>query len=375
MVASASPIAGGEAAVAQLHRREVDRHGQLLASLPPDSGLPAGLAQHPLAERPDQAVGLGGRDELTGQHQPALGMVPADQRLDTGEAPGRELELRLVVQHELAPLQRLAQLALEPPARLRLLVHRRLEQAKAVAALRLGAVEGEVGVLEQRVRVLPVLREQGDADAGGDMHLVAVELERGGERAQDLGRQGRGVGGLRELGLHQRELVAAEPGQGVAGADRARDPAGHRAQQLVADRMAERVVDLLEAVEIEEEDRGHATFAAGMGQGLAEPVEQQGAVRQAGQRVVQGQPPDARLGRLALGQVLEHRDLGDDLARRGAHRRGVDGGDAARPVAAFERDLPARSHLAARHRTGERPVEREAAVAPIGGRRRPDGSP
>ena len=203
------------------------------------------------------------------------------------------------------------------------------------------------------------------------MHLVAIELERGGERAQDLGRQGRGVGGLRELGLHQRELVAAEPGQGVAGPDRARDPAGHRAQQLVADRMAERVVDLLEAVEVEEEDRGQATFAAGMGQGLAEPVEQQGAVRQPGQRVVQGQPPDARLGRLALGQVLEHRDLGDDLARRGAHRRGVDGGDAARPVAAFERDLPARSHLAARHRTGERPVEREAAVAPIGGRRRP----
>ena len=217
----------------------------------------------------------------------------------------------------------------------------------------------------------PVLREQGDADAGGDMHLVAIELERGGERAQDLGRQGRGVGGLRELGLHQREFVAAEPGQGVAGPDRARDPAGHRAQQLVADRMAERVVDLLEAVEVEEEDRGQATFAAGMGQGLAEPVEQQGAVRQPGQRVVQGQPPDARLGRLALGQVLEHRDLGDDLARRGAHRRGVDGGDAARPVAAFERDLPARSHLAARHRTGERPVEREAAVAPIGGRRRP----
>ena len=337
----------------------------------PGIGLPAGLAQHPRTQRTDQPAGLGGRDEGTGRDQPALGMVPADQGLDTGEAPGRELELRLVVQHELAPLQSLAQLALEPAARLRLLVHGRLEQAKAVAALRLGAIKGEVGVLEQYVRVWPVLREQGDADAGGDMHLVAIELERGGERAQDLGRQGRGVGGLRELGLHQRELVAAEPGQGVAGPDRARDPAGHRAQQLVADRMAERVVDLLEAVEVEEEDRGQATFAAGMGQGLAKPVEQQGAVRQPGQRVVQGQPPDARLGRLALGQVLEHRDLGDDLARRGAHRRGVDGGDAARPVAAFERDFPARSHLAARHRTGERPVEREAAVAPIGGRAAP----
>ena len=135
--------------------------------------------------------------------------------------------------------------------------------------------------------------------------------------------------------------------------------------------MAQRVVDLLEAVEIEQEHRDHATFAAGAGQGLAQPVEQQGAVGQAGQRVVQGQAPDPLLGRLALGQVLEHRDLGDDLARRGAHRRRVDGGDAARPVAALEPDLPARSHLAAGHRTRERPVEREAAVTPVGSRTAP----
>ena len=46
--------------------------------------------------------------------------------------PVRKVELRLVVQHELAPLQRQAQLALEPPTRLRLLVHARLEEAEPV---------------------------------------------------------------------------------------------------------------------------------------------------------------------------------------------------------------------------------------------------
>ena len=50
------------------------------------------------------------------------------------------------------------------------------------------------------------------------------------------------------------ELVAAEPADGVAGADRAAQPGGDLPQQLVAGRVAERVVDLLEAVEVAEED-------------------------------------------------------------------------------------------------------------------------
>ena len=158
-------------------------------------------------------------------------MVPADQGLDTGEAPGRELELRLVVQHELAPLQRLAQLALEPPARLRLLVHGRLEEAGLVTALGLGAVEGQLGMLEQRVRVWPVLREQGDADAGREMDLLAGEVERRGQGGQDLVGQGGDIGDLAALRLDQHELVAAEPGQGVGGADRGADPLADGAQQ------------------------------------------------------------------------------------------------------------------------------------------------
>ena len=175
------------------------------------------------------------------------------------------------------------------------------------------------------------------------MHLVAVELRTGRRTCPgSCAASAAASAGWRSFGCTSAN--SSPPSRASVSLARIapRDPAGHRAQQLVAGRMAERVVDLLEAVEVEEKDRGHATFAAGTGQGLAEPVEQQGAVRQPGQRVVQGQPPDPLLGRLALGQVLEHRDLGDDLARRGAHRRGVDGGDAARPVAAFERDLPAR---------------------------------
>ena len=51
------------------------------------------------------------------------------------------------------------------------------------------------------------------------------------------------------------ELVAAEPRHGVPGAQRGRDAAGERDQQVVADGVAEAVVDELEAVDVEEQDR------------------------------------------------------------------------------------------------------------------------
>ena len=175
---------------------------------------------------------------------------------------------------------------------MRLLVHRRLEEAELVAALRLGPVESELGVLEQRVRIRPVLREQGDADAGRGMDLLAIEVERPGYRRQDLVGQGDNLGGLADLRLHEHEFVATRPGQRVGGADRGGDPLCDSAQQLIADGVAQGVVDVLEAIEIEQQDRNHAALAAGAGQLLAEPIVQQGPVGQAGEPIVQGQTPN-----------------------------------------------------------------------------------
>ena len=281
-----------ELAVAQLCRREVDRDGKIPAPLPPGRGLTTGLAQHPGAERPDQAVGLGRRDELARRHQPAFGMVPAHQGLDADQAPARELQLRLVVQHELAPLQRLAQLALEPAACLRFLVHRRLEEAELVAAVRLGPVEGELGMLEQRVRIRPVLREQGDADAGRGWISWPSRSNGLATVARILSARATTSAVWRICGCTSGEFVATQPGQRVGGADRGGDPLGDSAQQLIADGVAQGVVDVLEAVEIEQQDRNHAALAASTGQLLAEPIVQQGAVGQAGEPIVQGQTPD-----------------------------------------------------------------------------------
>ena len=102
-----------------------------------------------------------------------------------------------------------------------------------------------------------------------------------------------------------RELVAAEAGDGVRRPDGRLQPPGDGDQQPVSHLVAERVVDELEAVEVEEQDRrgGGRVGALGAADRLVEPVEEQHAVRQAGERVVQRVVLEALLGPLAVGDV------------------------------------------------------------------------
>ena len=65
------------------------------------------------------------------------------------------------------------------------------------------------------------------------------------------------------LGQQDRELVAAEPGHGVRRAQRARQPLADQLEQAVAVVVAERVVDLLEVVEVHDHHRALAGRCGG----------------------------------------------------------------------------------------------------------------
>ena len=69
--------------------REVDRDRELQALVAPGAALRSASCEHPHRERPDQARVLGERDELVGEEQAALGMLPAHQRLDAAHAAVR----------------------------------------------------------------------------------------------------------------------------------------------------------------------------------------------------------------------------------------------------------------------------------------------
>ena len=274
--------------------------------------LAAGAVEDALGQRPDQPDVLGQRDELGGPDHAAARMAPAQQRLDAGDPAALEVALRLVVDGELVGGEGLAQLALEQAGTARHEVHLRREEAAAVAAVRLGPVHRELGVLEQPVGGLAVGREQRDADAGAGVELLAVEHERLAEAVDQAARQRARLVRAPDLGLQDRELVAAEPADRVGLAQAGVQPLGDRLEQQVAAGQTEGVVDALEAVEVEQQHRRHAVGAPRPGQRVVEAVVEQRAIGEPGQRVVAGLMAHPRLRRLELGDVERDRDhVGD----------------------------------------------------------------
>ena len=234
-----------------MRRRKIDRDRDLVR---PRGGVAAGLPEHPFAERHDQPDFLGDRNEFVGTDQAALRMVPAQQRLEAADLAARKLDQRLIVELEFVGEQRLAQVELQPAALLHLRVHLRLEEMIGAAAVGLGAIERHVGVAQQLIGLVAVGRRHGNADAGADDDLMAVNLERLQQRFDDLGGK---LAGLARAGLalHDGKFVAAEARDRIDTAHHALQALGHRAQQRVADGMTERIVDALEAVKVEEHHR------------------------------------------------------------------------------------------------------------------------
>ena len=90
---------------------------------------------------------------------------------------------------------------------------------------------------------------------------------------------------------------------------RSRITSGDLADQVVAGVVAERVVDRLEAVDVDDHHRAAAAVAGAEGDVLVELGAEAAAVEQAGQRVVVGQVAELGLGPLG---PLQRRE--DDLA-------------------------------------------------------------
>ncbi len=180
------------------------------------------------------------------------------------------------------------------------LVEGRVVELVAGPAVLLGHVHGAVGPRHQHVGVVAGFHE-GDADGGR-----GEELGVGGAEGLDEGRadalgDADGLGlGVEQVLAQDDELVTAQAGHRVAGAQHLAEPVGHTDDQLVARRMAPHVVDGLEAVDVDEED-GRADGAPGGGvDGLGQALEEEDPVGQARQRVVQGLVGEAAL---LLGQL------------------------------------------------------------------------
>jgi hypothetical protein len=147
-----------------------------------------------------------------------------------------------------------------------------------------------------------------------------------------------------EPGQQDAELVAAEPGRDVGGAQVVAQALGDSGQERVADGVPEAVVDGLEVVEV---DHGQAQRLT-RGQQLVGRLLEQGPVGQPGERVVGGPVGELLLIVVELGEltvdavqqpaVLAQRaDLPGDDERR--QQRGAERDDQHRGAAGLGADL------------------------------------
>ena len=150
-----------------------------------------------------------------------------------------------------------------------------------------------------------------DADADVDVDLVVEEIEGVAHFVVDAPAEHFGIRRAGDAGHDDCELVAAEAGNGIGRARHGTQPGTDLADQLVAGGVAERVVDRLEAVEIEIEERS-APPCPRAKQRFGELLLEEEAVGEAGERIVEGDELDLVLSALALGDVAGDADEADE---------------------------------------------------------------
>ena len=92
---------------AKLDRRGIDRHdngGQ--TCLPPGLRLAASFAQYPAAKLKNQTTIFGNRNELCGEQQAPVRMLPTDERFNPHHQTAFKIYFWLVVQDKFLSLQR-----------------------------------------------------------------------------------------------------------------------------------------------------------------------------------------------------------------------------------------------------------------------------
>ena len=90
------------------------------------------------------------------------------------------------------------------------------------------------------------------------------------------------------VGKEHGELVAGQPGQHVRLAQPRAERAGDTSKQVIARVVAERVVDVLEAVDVEHERSSPHPIAPSVLEVRVEPPIERAPVQQAGERIVVG---------------------------------------------------------------------------------------
>ena len=206
-----------QVAVLELPRGQVHVQRQRLRAGPPAAvEVAAGLAEQPASDGDDQPGLLGERHEVLRRDQPALGMRPADQRLEALDAAAGDVHDGQIVNAELLARQGVAQFRLQLEQVRSALPHLRVEHCGMSPTLRFGAVHRRGGIGKQVLHPGICGRARGDADADREGKLLCRNLEGPRHCLVDAARHHlRGAGSGKIFEQHG-ELVGAQAREQVA---------------------------------------------------------------------------------------------------------------------------------------------------------------
>ena len=180
--------------------------------------------------------------------------------------PASQVHHRLVDQVELAVLERVPQVPLRAHPRERRDVHALLEEDVLAAPVFLRAVHRGVGVAQQILRQSCRRPDTRRCRCSRSGSAPAPPSTNGRDSAAiTFCATSAASWPLRMSGDQDRELVAAEAADDVRGAHAPAHPLGRLDQHVVAARMADAVVDVLEVVEVDEQHRQFGVVALGAG--------------------------------------------------------------------------------------------------------------
>ena len=249
-----------------------------------------------------------------GPEQPARRVAPAHERLDAARGLAREADDRLVVQLELAALDGGGQLGAQLEPGQRLGVQRGVEARPAALAAGLGLVHGRVGVAQQLAGRRAGRRGR-DADAGAHLEAPAGERHGRAQRARAAAPATRsassGAADAARAGRRTRRRRGAPPCRRAAAARRCAPATSWRSSSPAA--WPSESLTVLKSSRSTNSTRDRPA-AARRRQRAPQAVLEQGAVGQAGERVVEGAAAQLLLERDAVGDVAREQHERADLA-------------------------------------------------------------
>ena len=305
---------GDQVGVLHLRRREIDGDTQIAGH---DRDIGERLADDPLAQRCYKTRFLGHMEEIARSENAALRMVPAQQGLEPRRLAGIEVDDRLILHVHLALAQSIRQIAFDTASLAGGDVERRFEQRQLVPALFLRRIERKVGTAHDFFRIAIALGAAGNTDAGRDAVRMPFDfIGRANDREEPVGafdEQAIASAGFDE----DRELVAPQPRDEVFTANFLFEPRAHLAQEPVAHQMAARIVDRLEIIEVEIEQRYVRPFRRLPSGQAAQTLVEEVPVRKAGEIVVMRHEGDALFDQAVRGHIAGYAAHPAILARAG----------------------------------------------------------